>query len=254
MAHAAAPANGLSEANFQRMQAECVQSSVSVVDVNGPVRGVGAGGVGAGGVGSSARGRSEAPRATKPVRARTRLPAPDGGVAAWSMVAGAFVVMMHSSSMHYITGIFYVAWLAEWPDASRAAVAGAGSLSTAVMFGSAYLSGQLQYQWKSQGAVVLLGAVLASLGLLAASYATTLIQLYWSYSVLMGVGHAFSFPPCPVLISTWFSSRTGAALGLTTAGASVGTIYLSVVASALIRAHGWRFALRWLAGLTLVRG
>ena len=238
MAHTRAPDDALSEANFQRMYNERInEKAYSSADTNDE------------GGGTSEPGER---CWVKPVRARTRLPAPDGGCAAWSMVAGAFVVMMHSSSMLYVTGIFSVAWLEEWPDQSRAAVAGAGSISSTVMFACAYFSGRLQYQWKSQGAVVALGAVLASSGLLATSYAQTLVQLYFSYA-LMGFGLAFSFTPCPVLVSTWFTSRTGAALGVTTAGASVGTIYLSIISSLLIQSSGWRVAFRWLAVLTLVR-
>jgi len=244
MANAENPADALSEVNFQRLHAERVAPSVDNGIVAGEAMAYN---------NVSSKSAHGDPRRVKPVWARTRLPAPDGGCAAWSMVACAFVVMMHSSSMHYITGIFYVEWLAEWPNESRAAVAGAGSVSTAVMFGCAYVGGRLQYQWKSQGAVVALGAVLASSGLLAASYAQTLPQLYCSYSLLMGLGHAFSMPPCPVLVSTWFSTRTGAALGVTTAGASVGTVYLSILAAALLQSYGWRITFRWFAVLTLVR-
>ena len=57
-----------------------------------------------------------------------RLPPPNGGFEAWGIVACAFTVMMHSAAMHYITGLFYVEWLKEWPDQTRAAVAGCGSL------------------------------------------------------------------------------------------------------------------------------
>lgn len=244
MASAEAPTDSLSEANFQRLHAEGAASSVRI--------GIVAEGAPAESNGSGAQAHREH-RWLKPVRARTRLPAPDGGCAAWSMVACAFVVMMHSASMHYITGIFYVEWLAEWPNQTRATVAGAGSVSTAVMFGCAYVGGRLQYQWKSQGAVVALGALLASSGLLAASYARTIPQLYLSYSLLMGLGHAFSMPPCPVLVSTWFSTQTGAALGVTTAGASLGTIYLSILAASLVQSCGWRITFRWLAVLSLVR-
>jgi hypothetical protein len=60
-----------------------------------------------------------------------RLPPPDGGTRAWGMVACAFTVMMHTASMHYITGLFYVEWLKEWPGESRAIVAGCGSLRCA---------------------------------------------------------------------------------------------------------------------------
>jgi hypothetical protein len=46
------------------------------------------------------------------------------------------------------------------------------------MFGGSYMSGRLQYQWKSQGAVVLFGAVIAAAALLACSFVTELWQLY----------------------------------------------------------------------------
>mmetsp|Transcript_28799 Transcript_28799/g.37200 ORF Transcript_28799/g.37200 Transcript_28799/m.37200 type:complete len:561 (+) Transcript_28799:43-1725(+) len=177
----------------------------------------------------------------------TRLPAPDGGCEAWGMVAIAFTVMMHSSSMHYITGFFFVAWLDDFPHQSRAQLASVGSLSTAIMFGCAYLSGRLQYHWRSQGAVVLAGAILASAGLLLSSYVTDAWQLYITFSVIVGVGHALAFPPCPVVVSTWFKGKIGIALGITTAGASIGTIYLGFLFVVVDRVSGWRVAFRALA-------
>jgi len=54
-----------------------------------------------------------------------------------------------------------------------------------------------------------------------------------------------------VVVSTWFSTRTGLALGVTTTGASVGTIYLALLSTALIDAFGWRAAFQVLAGVTV---
>ena len=133
-------------------------------------------------------------------------------------VGSSFIVLMHSSSMHYIFGIFFVEWLNEFPGESRAAVSGCVSVATSCMFGAAFWGGRLQHRWGSQGAVVLTGACLATAGLLLTSFATKLWHLYIVFSVLVGVGHAFAFPPCPVVVSTWFTAQSGLALGVTTAG------------------------------------
>ena len=133
-------------------------------------------------------------------------------------VGSSFIVLMHSSSMHYIFGIFFVEWLNEFPGESRAAVSGCVSVATSCMFGAAFWGGRLQHRWGSQGAVVLTGACLATAGLLLTSFATKLWHFYIVFSVLVGVGHAFAFPPCPVVVSTWFTAQSGLALGVTTAG------------------------------------
>jgi len=98
--------------------------------------------------------------------------------------------------------------------------------------------------------VILTGALVANLGLVATSYATDLWQLYLAWAITVGLGHSLCFPPCPVVVSTWFSSRTGFAIGIATTGTSVGVIYLSVVMGVLIEAFGWRKALRVLAAVS----
>ncbi len=165
---------------------------------------------------------------------------PDGGLAAWGNVGAAFFVMAHTPAMHYIYGLVFVEWLEAFPGSSRAAVAGCGSLSTGVMLGAAYASGSLQARGMAPGRVVAIGAALAVVGLLATSFATALWECYLYFSVVVGFAHALAFPPCPLVASSWFTSRKNVAVGVATSGSGAGTVYLGLVVSAVLQGYDSR--------------
>ena len=53
-----------------------------------------------------------------------------GRFESWGMVGAGFIVFAHTPAVHYAAGLFYVYWLEEFPDSSRAAVRAHHSLET----------------------------------------------------------------------------------------------------------------------------
>ncbi|MCY4639065.1 MAG: MFS transporter [Chloroflexi bacterium] len=86
---------------------------------------------------------------------------------------------------------------------------------------------------------LMIGAVIAPVGLVAASFATELWHLYVAWAVV-GVGRPFLLPTTYNWLATrWFERRRQSALGLVTVGLGIGGVLLPLIA-ALEAALGWQ--------------
>lgn len=173
----------------------------------------------------------------------------------WLAVAGAFTAMAHGPGLHYCYGIIQAELVASraFSSSSRAVLGGAGSLSTGVMLGGAYSSGWLQDRVGTPRTVAL-GAMIAAVGLGLSAATTQVWQLYATFGIIVGVGHAFSFPPCPVAVAHHFDGKphAGLASGVATSGSGGGTMLFAVVTRLVIAAVSWRGAFTVLAASTVI--
>ena len=96
------------------------------------------------------------------------------------------------------------------------------------------------------------GALLASLGLLTASFAPSVSLLLWCYSVLTGLGFGLMYIPSVVVSAPYFTHRRSLAIGLCLCGSGFGTFSLAPVSQVILELYGWRWVVRTLAGLALV--
>ncbi len=135
---------------------------------------------------------------------------------------------------------------------------GRGALSLALLMGSvgsaltAPVAGALIDRIGARP-VMTAGVSIIGVGLLGGSMVSQLWQLYVVFA-LIGCGLMCSTViPCSLVISNWFVSRRGAAMGVAFSGTSVGGMVMSPVANWLILNWGWRaaFALSGVAILVL---
>ena len=90
--------------------------------------------------------------------------------------------------------------------------------------------------------VMFVGTLMVGLGILVASRATTLTHMYVIYA-FVGCGLAgATVIACSLIISNWFVSRRGTAMGVMAMGTSTGGMVMAPVASWIIQNHGWRAA------------
>jgi len=89
--------------------------------------------------------------------------------------------------------------------------------------------------------VIIAGALIAGLGFALLGFTHSLWHYYLYYGIV-GIGlAALGLVPMSSLISSWFTQRTGTALGIATTGIGVGGIILSpVIGTYLIPSFGWR--------------
>src|SRR5262245_42259667 len=96
--------------------------------------------------------------------------------------------------------------------------------------------------------------VLTGAGLVLASSAHTLLEVYLAYGLGVGLGVGCSYVPALGAVQRWFSRRRGFASGLAVSGIGVGTLVMPPLASLLIGAFGWRGAYMVLGGLAAAGG
>jgi len=150
-------------------------------------------------------------------------------------------------------GVFVVP-LSEEFGASRAEL----GVGLAIVFLIMGVMGPPIGHWLDRGLVKTLmvtGSLLAGLGLMALSRATTLWQLGLIFCGTVGVGSAlFGATPSMSLVANWFVRQRGLAMGIAVAGATVAALAVPPLAAYLIDAMGWRSALLILGGGSLLIG
>ena len=90
--------------------------------------------------------------------------------------------------------------------------------------------------------VMIAGAAMIGGGILVAGRISYPWQIYVAYSFVGSGLAAATVIPCSLVISKWFVSRRGMALGLMAMGTSVGGLCMTPVANWIIYNHGWRTA------------
>ena len=96
------------------------------------------------------------------------------------------------------------------------------------------------------------GAVLAALGLLAATQVTTLPLLLLTYGVVGGLGlAALGSQPNMVVAALWYPKARGKAIAVADLGTGLGAFCLIPVAQTLVALYGWRATLVVWAALLL---
>jgi len=158
----------------------------------------------------------------------------------WVIVGGAFVVLLLAYGTQYAFGVFFAALLAEF-HWSRASLSGAFSLYTLVYSAFGLVAGRLTDRWGPR-VVIGAGGVLLGAGLAGMSAVTALWQPYVLYGAVAALGMSTAYVPCNATVVRWFVRRRGLAVGVASAGGSVGTFVLPPVAHWLVSALGWRHA------------
>lgn len=170
----------------------------------------------------------------------------------WRVVLGAFAVTFVGFGCAYTFSAFLESLQRDF-GASRGSVSLVFSLAGFLYFGLGVFSGPLADRWGARRLAVA-GMLLVGLGLVAASWAQTLAQVYLAYGLGVGLGVGAAYVPVVGAVQRWFVRRRGFASGLAAGGIGVGTLVMPPLASWLIAAQGWRGAYLVLGVLAAVVG
>ncbi|MEP4148808.1 MAG: MFS transporter [Halioglobus sp.] len=101
--------------------------------------------------------------------------------------------------------------------------------------------------------MMIAGTLLYAAGLFALSLSTSIYQYIAAFAVTMAACNAFAGPMCSsAVISRWFTSSRGRALGIAALGTSVGGVIIPALISYWLGEDGWRAALQNLAYCSLL--
>ena len=168
----------------------------------------------------------------------------------WVVVLSSFYCIAVLDGVGYTTGILLDSLLQDL-GGGRASLSLAASLQVGVYCLSGPVVGRLV---TSHGCrpVCIAGAVLASLGLLTASFAPSLSMFLWCYSAVTGLGFGLMYIPSVVVSAPYFSHRRSLAIGICLCGSGFGTFSLAPVSQHILELYGWRWVMRTLSGLALL--
>ena len=170
----------------------------------------------------------------------------------WFVVAGAFAITFVGFGCAYTFSSFLESLQRDF-GASRGSVSLVFSLAGFLYFGLGIVSGPLADRFGSR-LLAVAGMLLVGLGLAAASFAQSLMQVYAAYGLGVGLGMGCAYVPAVGAVQRWFLRRRGLASGLAVSGIGVGTLAMPPLATMLIAALGWRDAYLALGALAVVLG
>lgn len=96
------------------------------------------------------------------------------------------------------------------------------------------------------------GGLLVSAGFVFASWTTSLVGLYLSFGVIVGLGNGFGYSTPTPVGSKWFPDKRGLVIGLMVGGYGAGSAILGPVATSLVASLGWRPTFRLLGAVFFV--
>ncbi|TFK07260.1 Monocarboxylate transporter 3 [Platysternon megacephalum] len=173
---------------------------------------------------------------------------PDGGWG-WIVLLGCFVITGFSYAFPKAVSVYFKELMHDF-HVGYSDTAWISSIMLAMLYGMGPVSSIMVNQFGCRP-VMLVGGLLASSGMILASFTTTIIELYLTAGMLTGLGMALNFQPSLIMLGTYFDKRRPLANGLAAAGSPVFLSALSPLGQVLLEKFGWRGGFLIMGGLLL---
>nr|KAJ3420346.1 hypothetical protein HK105_005787 [Polyrhizophydium stewartii] len=190
--------------------------------------------------------------ATKPslehAQAVGHVPEPDGGYG-WVVVFASFLANIVVVGLPSSFGVFQQAYqeVPEFAGSSNLVIAFVGSLSSTGIPLFSILAGRF-CDTHGPRAAMLIGALFTLIGVVSASFATSIWHLHITQGFLFSIGVSFGYIPSIGILSNWFVKYRGLATGFAVSGAGAGGLAFGPLLRYLLSNVGWRWTLR-IAGI-----
>ncbi|KAK8162236.1 major facilitator superfamily domain-containing protein [Phyllosticta citrichinensis] len=175
------------------------------------------------------------------------LEPPNGGLRAWSVVLGSFLLQMSSFGYINACGIFQFYYQEILlPNKSSQQLAWITTLQVFLLFALGPPVGHLVDKYGSRPVI----APFAALGILALgllSLCKEYYQIMLCQGLLFGLACSGTTLPAVVSVSQWFSTKRGLAVGIASSGSSFGGVFFPIMVSKLVQNRGFPAAVRWSA-------
>ncbi|KAI7797311.1 monocarboxylate transporter 3 [Triplophysa rosa] len=182
------------------------------------------------------------------VEDREAVSPPDGGWG-WAVLLGGFVITGFSYAFPKAISVYFKELMKDF-NCGYSDTAWISSIMLAMLYGSGPVSSIMVNKFGCRP-VMLVGGLLASGGMISASFTTNIIQLYLTAGVITGLGLALNFQPSLIMLGSYFDKRRPLANGLAAAGSPVFLSALSPLGQILLNRYGWRGGFLIMGGLLL---
>ena len=159
----------------------------------------------------------------------------------WTIVGiGALMTCVSIGSMMSLA--VFLAPISETTGWSRGGVSATATLNFLFMGIAGFLWGAISDRYGTR-IVVLCGAVLLGVALIAASQVTSLWQFQLVFGVLVGIAVGSFYAPMIAAASAWVDTHRSLAVALVSAGMAVAPMTVAPIAGWLMTTYDWRFAM-----------
>ncbi|KAI0887626.1 MFS general substrate transporter [Annulohypoxylon maeteangense] len=191
-----------------------------------------------------------APAAPEPPRTGPPPP-PNGGLVAWLHVLGGFMLFFNTWGILNAFGVFQTYYEGgAMFERSSSDISWIGSIQSfmvllgGVFAGPIYDRGYLRHL-----------LILGSFGIVFGHMMLSLCTQYWevvlAQGLCVGLGAGMLFVPCVSILPTYFSTKLGLAVGLASAGSSVGGVIYPIVLYQLLDKVGYAWSVRIMGFIAL---
>ncbi|KAL4232930.1 hypothetical protein ACF0H5_007618 [Mactra antiquata] len=168
----------------------------------------------------------------------------------WFVCACAFFTQIFVLGVLHAFGVFFVEFVKEF-KASKGATAWIGSLAYGLSMTFSPVTSQLLTRF-SYSKVMMIGGLFCVISLVASSFTESVPLLYFTFSVLYGIGTCMCTAPTMTITPEYFDKYMSVATGITVSGSSFGTLLMGPLSQFIIDTSGWRTAFRIYAGLIVI--
>jgi len=167
--------------------------------------------------------------------------APDGGFWGWMAVFACFMGNLIGDGVMYSFGVF-VPIFKEYFECGSGEVSTIVSIQMGVTFGSgpiaSYMTNRLGWRLTT-----VIGSVLSTAGLCFSALAPSVIFLYFTAGVLLGLGLGIIYLPRLDCITQYFDKRRPFVTGVAICGSGIGTFIFAPLTDLLLERYDWKIAL-----------
>ncbi|KAF5635650.1 monocarboxylate transporter 2 [Fusarium tjaetaba] len=182
----------------------------------------------------------------KPTEKNDRIP-PDGGVRAWACVAGSFLLQFCSVGYVNACGMFQLYYSeVMFKDQSSSALAWITTLQIFMLFMFGPAVGKMIDVYGCRK-TLLPFSIMAVFSVCMLSLCTKYWQVMLAQGVAFGLAAAGLSLPAMATATQWFSTKKGLAVGIVSAGSSLGGVIYPCMIPRLIEEVGFATAVRWTA-------
>ncbi|XP_039356387.1 monocarboxylate transporter 7 isoform X2 [Mauremys reevesii] len=165
---------------------------------------------------------------------------PDGGWG-WTVAFAFFVVEALTYGIIKSFGVFFND-LMESFDETNSRISWIISICVFVLTFTAPLSTVLSNRF-GHGLVVMVGGILISTGMVAASFARTVVEMYITIGLISGLGYCLSFLPTVTILSQYFDKRRSLVTAVASTGECFAVFSFAPAITSLKEQIGWRYSL-----------
>jgi len=155
----------------------------------------------------------------------------------WIVALAGGITVLAAANFQYSFGVFLKPLINQF-GWSRTAISGCVSARSILSGVMSPISGNLSDRYGPRK-LIFVGVLLVGLGYLSASRISSLWQLYFSLSILTGIGIGFFFTPVVATATKWFGGKSGLANGIVMSGFGMAQIIIPPVATYLILQYSW---------------